>query len=73
MLKEQLAVPWERLCVRELRSLIWEAASRARVSIPTGTCILPLLSNTNLLLRNSTWLANLSVKCGAQAWSACST
>ena len=60
-------MPWERLCVQELRSLIWEAASRARVSTPAGTRVLPMLSNTDLLLRNDTQLANPSVKCRARA------
>lgn len=31
---EGAAEPWERMCVQELRSLIWEAACWAQVSAP---------------------------------------
>lgn len=53
----------ECLCVQELHSLIWEAASQAQVSTLMALASF-LLSNIDLLLRTAL-LANLSTKCRA--------
>lgn len=65
MLQEQPAVPWECLCVQELHGLIWEAASQAQVSTLMALASF-LLSNIDLLL-GTALLANLPMKCRAQA------